>query len=146
MSTYFHRWMELSGTEKTYEWIRNLVVYEQFLNCCNRNLDVFLKEKRLEAIDDLADSANGFFEAQGLKNFGRMTYQQQQLAGKENTPELSMLRITKQVPRRCFLCDGVCHLATTVALTLNTPNLNQFAMSAIGEGTGLSPVALSFKI
>lgn len=71
ISNYFDRWTELSGTENTYSAIRSGIIEEQFLNCCSPNLVVFLKEKRLQTHDDLADLADGFNEAQGLKNLGK---------------------------------------------------------------------------
>lgn len=112
LSNYFDRWMELSETEKTYAAIRNRVVAEQFLNCCNPKLVVFLKEKRLHALDDLAESTDGFLEAQGVKNLGGT---RDEMNPQPNPSANSLgprnLRDGQHAPRKCYLCNRVGHLA-----------------------------------
>ena len=40
LSTYLIRWLELSKTEKTFEGLKDLIVKEQFINSCPKELAV----------------------------------------------------------------------------------------------------------
>ena len=40
LSTYLIRWLELSNTEKTFEGLKDLIVKEQFINSCPKELAV----------------------------------------------------------------------------------------------------------
>ena len=40
LRNYFSRWVELSNTEKIFDALGDLLIREQFLNSCNKNLDV----------------------------------------------------------------------------------------------------------
>lgn len=111
LSNYFDSWIELSGTERTYEAIRNRIIGEQFLNCCNADLVDFLKERRLQALDDLAESTDAYIEEQGLENLGEMKVKPDKKPElNANTPETRDCPTGSRLPRTCFSCDGVGHL------------------------------------
>ena len=46
LTSYATRWIDLTNTEHSFEALRDLVVQEQFLECCPRALQVYIKEKR----------------------------------------------------------------------------------------------------
>ena len=51
LSHYFSRWVELSNIDQTYDSLANLILKEQFLNICNQEIVVHLKEKKLATIE-----------------------------------------------------------------------------------------------
>lgn len=71
ITNYFDRWMELSDMEKTFEGVRDRMVGEQLLNRCSNKLAIFLKERKLRTVEEMAKQADQFMEAQGIKNLGK---------------------------------------------------------------------------
>ena len=69
LSEYFHRWVEMSRIHKTYECLVDLLLREQFLNCCSKDLKVYLREHKCSSIDHLAELAERYTEAHGLQSF-----------------------------------------------------------------------------
>ena len=60
LANYYNRWIELSETEKTYAGLFDLMVREQLLLSCGRELAVFLKEREPQTADALAKIADQF--------------------------------------------------------------------------------------
>ncbi|XP_077499788.1 uncharacterized protein LOC144110628 isoform X1 [Amblyomma americanum] len=71
LSNYFDRWLDMSNTEKSFEGVRDKLVTEQFLACCSSKLALFLKERKLCSLEEFADTADQFLEAQGLRNLNK---------------------------------------------------------------------------
>ena len=69
LSEYFHRWVEMSRIHKTYECLVDPLLREQFLNCCSKDLKVYLREHKCSSIDHLAELAERYTEAHGLQSF-----------------------------------------------------------------------------
>ena len=46
LSNYLSRWMELGKVTENYDGLRDLILREQFLSVSNRNLVLFLKERK----------------------------------------------------------------------------------------------------
>lgn len=57
--------MELSGTPKTYEGIWNLFIREHFIEACHKNLQTFLRERKITAVNEVAEIADNYVEAHG---------------------------------------------------------------------------------
>ena len=57
------RWIDLSGTESSYEGFFDLIAAEQFLESCPRQLQVYLKERGCKATADLAEHAAQYLAA-----------------------------------------------------------------------------------
>ncbi|KAM7300387.1 uncharacterized protein ISCGN_020951 [Ixodes scapularis] len=76
IASFFDRWVELSGTASTVEGLRDLVVTEQFLNNCHSRLALFLRERKCKTLNETAEVADSFLEAQRRRNllvFGEKT-------------------------------------------------------------------------
>ena len=57
--------MDLAKVDETYESIRDLFLWEQFMNSVNKNLQVFLKEHKVKSIAEMAELAEQYHEAHG---------------------------------------------------------------------------------
>ena len=65
INMYLRRWIELSGTDASYEELFDLIATEQFLNSCPRQLTVHLKERGWAAPADLTENAVKYLSAHG---------------------------------------------------------------------------------
>jgi hypothetical protein len=57
LSNYLDRWMEMGKVEKTLPALRSLIVREQFLVTCNKQLSTFIKERSPKSVDEMTDLA-----------------------------------------------------------------------------------------
>lgn len=60
MKSYLIRWLELVKIDKTYKGLKTLILREQYINVCHKNLAVFLKERRPVDISELARLAEQY--------------------------------------------------------------------------------------
>ena len=58
LRSYFRRWIDMSGIDKTYDRLFDFMVCDQFLFMCNLDLKTFLLEKRCESAEALASMAD----------------------------------------------------------------------------------------
>ena len=76
------RWVDMAKTEKKYDSLKDLLLREQFLNCCSENLALLLKERKPFSVTEMAHFAEQYSDAHG--NFGSFPsdrrQQQQQYA------------------------------------------------------------------
>jgi len=63
LSRYLQRWIELSGIEKTFEALCDLIIREQFLNTCYAELAIFIKERVPRDIESMTELAEQYLEA-----------------------------------------------------------------------------------
>ena len=49
LDTYLVRWLELSNTERSFEGLKDLIVKEQFIVSCPKELAIDLRERAPEA-------------------------------------------------------------------------------------------------
>ncbi|XP_037801937.1 uncharacterized protein LOC119596678 [Penaeus monodon] len=75
MTKLFERWTEMAECEKEYEALKELIIREQFLFSCGRNLSLFLKERSLKTLQDLQENADRFLEAHGNQVTRATTHQ-----------------------------------------------------------------------
>ncbi|CAH1266464.1 Hypp3381 [Branchiostoma lanceolatum] len=53
LGCYLDRWLDLAGTPKTYEGIRNKITQELFLDSCPVDLAVWLRERKPELLEEI---------------------------------------------------------------------------------------------
>ena len=63
------RWVELAGCEESFDDLFDLFLMEQFLNVCDKNMVVFLREHEMKTFDQLVKCAEMYMEAH--VNYGR---------------------------------------------------------------------------
>ena len=60
---YFLRWLELSSTDKSFEGLKDLIVKEQFIDACQKELAIHLHERAPETLAQIAKIADQYLEA-----------------------------------------------------------------------------------
>ncbi|KAK3788439.1 hypothetical protein RRG08_004734 [Elysia crispata] len=76
LESYLDRWMELSERDlgSSEHW-KDLMLYEQLLNSCGRDLRTFLMERKPRSCSELIVLAEQYIEAHGeSKHFSKSTY------------------------------------------------------------------------
>ena len=63
LDNYLERWIELARVTKSYEGLKTLIVQEQYLSTCPKEMAMHLKERRLETLTELGDVAETYVEA-----------------------------------------------------------------------------------
>ena len=66
LQAYLKRWIEMGETDDSIEGLKDLTIREQFMNMCSAELRLFLKERDLASIDEVAETAQQFLEARGV--------------------------------------------------------------------------------
>ena len=105
LSTYLIRWLELSKTEKTFEGLKDLIVKEQFINSCPKELAVHLREQAPETLEEIAKIADQYLEAHGKHVFSPAR-------SKPPTPpekDDNRMPASDTTPLHCFRCNGRGH-------------------------------------
>ena len=105
LSTYLIRWLELSKTEKTFEGLKDLIVKEQFINSCPKELAVHLRERAPETLEEMAKIADQYLEAHGKHVFSLARNKPPTLPEKEDHKKSP----SETTPLHCYRCNGRGH-------------------------------------
>ena len=126
LSGYLNRWIEMSGVDKSFEGLCDLIAREQFIKVCNHDLALFLKERIPEDAEQMAKLADQFKEARGVsasvlsknssqKNQGPPTFQSK-VSKREASPTTSGNKgnssFQGKSDRRCYKCGKLGHIAS----------------------------------
>ena len=65
LASYLDKWLGLAKVEKTYEAVCDFLARDQFLDCCNHELYLYLKPKTFKVLGELAHEADLFADAKG---------------------------------------------------------------------------------
>ena len=65
LDRYLLRWLELSDTEQTFDGLKDLIVKEQFIDSCPKDLAIHLRERAPETLEKMAKIAHQYLEAHG---------------------------------------------------------------------------------
>ena len=57
--------MDLAEANETFDGLKDLVLREQFMQASSKNLQVFLKERKVKSVYEIADLAEQYNEALG---------------------------------------------------------------------------------
>ena len=103
---YFNKWVELSEVGKTFEGVEELMVQEQFTNSCPRDVSIFLKERKLKNLEELAQMAEQYLDAHNKKLSSKT------MVARQDVRDNKLVRSGSQKDvLRCFACDGRGHRA-----------------------------------
>ncbi|XP_072033312.1 uncharacterized protein [Amphiura filiformis] len=122
LENYLIRWVELAAVTKNFAGLSDLLIREQFVAGCNKDMALFLKERKPKNVAEMTQLAEQYIEARGGWNAsfgGKLPHQKgQQPSGKKtNTNPPTHGTNPKQSTntggnqRRCFICDKVGHIA-----------------------------------
>ena len=63
LESYLNKWIDLTGVNRSFEGVCQLVLMEQFIATCSTDLATFLKERTCKTLEKLGDFANKYLEA-----------------------------------------------------------------------------------
>ena len=63
IDNYLERWIELAKVTKSYEGLKTLIVQEQYLSTCPKEMAMHLKEGKPKTIIELGEVAENYIEA-----------------------------------------------------------------------------------
>ena len=69
LDRYLLRWLELSDTAQTFDGLKDLIVKEQFIDSCPKDLAIHLRERVPETLAKIAKIADQYLEAHGKHLF-----------------------------------------------------------------------------
>ena len=104
LSPYLIRWFELSKTE-TSEGLKDLIVKEQLINSCPKELAVHLRERAPENLEEMAKIADQYLEAHGKRVFSPARNKAPTQPEKEDIKKSS----SDPSPLYCYRCNGRGH-------------------------------------
>ena len=105
LTKYLMRWIELSKTTESFEGLRDLIVKEQFINSCPKELAVHLRERAPENLDQIAKIADQYLEAHGKHLFNPVKNE----APEETDDDESERTLSDSSTVRCFKYNGRGH-------------------------------------
>ena len=117
---YLTRWMTLGKIQNTYEDLRDLIVREQFLHNCDKDVNIYLREKKLGSSKRVAEFADRYLQIHGCNlnnSHKRATPFTPTPTPSTSTRPVMAQACTKQNPsssfdeRRCFTCNKVGHIS-----------------------------------
>ena len=65
LENYFCRWLDLASTKRSFDGVKDLLLREQFINGCGKELALFLKERMPRNIEEMTKLAEQYVEAHG---------------------------------------------------------------------------------
>ena len=104
-SPYLIRWLELSKTERSFDGLKNMIVKEQFINSCPKELTVHLRERAHETLEEMAKIADHYLEAHGKHVFNTGRNKAPTLPEKDDNKKPP----TDTTPLYCYRCNGRGH-------------------------------------
>ncbi|KAJ8032705.1 hypothetical protein HOLleu_26306 [Holothuria leucospilota] len=152
---YLNRWIEMGSVPKDYQSICDLMIREQIMNVCHKDLSLYLRERNprsVKAMVDLADMYQVAHSGGTDKTFGKGKSKTQSTSDAKNSSSTSYDSEQKkrgQKSVRCFNCNGRGHLARacpspktdnsgkTAALKVTEPQTSQKETGVSQQMVGL---------
>ena len=107
LERYLLRWLELSHTERSFEGLKDLIVKEQFIDSCPKDLAIHLRERAPETLDQIAKIADQYLEAHGKHLFSSATKKPVVQSKAEETKNLQ----SDTTALQCYKCNARGHKA-----------------------------------
>ena len=112
---YLFQWIELSKINSSFEGVMVLLLREQFLCSCPRDLSLFLRERSVKNVSSISEWAEVYADSRDCVGFkpvkdssnGRQNVKQK---GSQSPPKLTEPRSSRH-PVTCFLCNKIGHKA-----------------------------------
>jgi len=142
MTKLCERWIEIENCSSNYNSLKDLMIREQFISSCDRNLKLFLKERSLATLQDLEESADRYIEAHGhftLRTPQQATVSSQSSAqqfgqvneGSDRSPRKALSSPLPQV--KCYICQKGGHKAWDCYFR---PNINKSKVASTSATSG----------
>jgi len=103
IDNYLERWIELAEVTKSYEGLKTLIVQEQYLNTCPKEMAMHLKEGKSTTLTELGDVAEKYIDAHATDIVFGVNPRSPKFRSAPSTKASSPAR-------RCYLCGKVGHV------------------------------------
>ena len=107
LDRYLLRWLELSDTERTFDGLKDLIVKEQFIDSCPKDLAIHLRERAPETLAQIAKIADQYLEAHGKHLFSPVS-RKPVVPPEREEPKNTQ---TNSTAPQCFKCNARGHRA-----------------------------------
>ena len=127
LDRYLLRWLELSDTERTFDGLKDLIVKEQFIDSCPKDLAIHLRERAPETLAQIAKTADQYLEVHGKHLFSSVSRKpavpperEEAKNTQSNSTALQCFKCNTRghraancptIAKRCFLCGKQGHQA-----------------------------------
>ena len=116
MKSYFTRWIDMASIEKSYEGLQDLILREQLTFICNRDLELFLREREPKSLEQASKLADQYKEARYV-DIVSLTYKNNERSRSRSNSESRSRSPTRRGPNqgnqgyprprvRCYNCGG----------------------------------------
>lgn len=103
LSSYLIRWLKLSRTKKNFERLKELIVKEQFIHSCPKELPFHLRERAPETLEEMWKIADQYLEVHGKHVFSLVRNKLPTLPAKEDMKKPQ----SDTSPLYCYRCNGL---------------------------------------
>ncbi|XP_021369220.1 uncharacterized protein LOC110460569, partial [Mizuhopecten yessoensis] len=118
LDSYFMRWLDMTRTAKDFESLKDLMIRDQFIHCCGKDLALFLKERVPKAMHGMSMLADQYAEARGSTSgmmSGKASSKPMERTSSQNVTNTSDSKIGKSgnhnSNRQCYSCGKMGHLS-----------------------------------
>ena len=110
LSSYLQKWVTLTKTDQSFEGLKNLIIHEQFMSTCPKQLAIYLREKATYCLEDLAEYAQKYLEAHdrspsSLDRRTTATEDHTAHAPSRTTGSATALRTSREQGQNCLFCQ-----------------------------------------
>lgn len=112
LECYLEKWRTMANIKKTYEDVTAFIVREQFLESCNEEMAIFVREKKPKSSKEFIEVAETFLSAHGGEvgtKRGSNTRSQRKEEDKKTSKSQTPFKPISE--RICYSCNKTGHLA-----------------------------------
>ena len=115
LDRYLLQWLELSNTARTFDGLKDLIVKEQFIDSCPKDLAIHLRERAPETLAKIAKIGDQYLEAHGKHLFSSASRKPTVQPEREEAKNMQI----NPPALHCFKCNARGHKA------VNCPTLTK---------------------
>jgi len=120
ITSYLVKYIKFSGITQSFDSLLKLLVKEQSLATCSKELQIFLRERSIQKLDELAKHAEqfltahkykGYYMNRDMRNERRIEHRDSKRDGKTEVVSPKKPVVNTDGKRRCWLCNRTRHVA-----------------------------------
>ncbi len=111
LTSYLSKWIKLAKINETFEGLQTLIVREQFLSTCSKDLEVFLRERAITDLTVLAKLAEQYLDAHKHSSLSANSRTPVTTGSKQAGTQPKASGPTTQQAKRCYNCNRTGHIA-----------------------------------
>ena len=119
LANYLMKYIEFSGITQSFDGLLELLVKEQYLATCSKELEIFLRERSIKLLDELAKTSEQFLTAHKNKGvysthearYEKRTENREKRRDDKNVRSPKRQVVSMDGKRRCWICESTRHVA-----------------------------------